>query len=273
MTPEERQHALDVARDAAQTSGELLAGYLGRLDEARFVRKSSVLDLQTEADLASERHLVGVLREAFPEYAIEAEEEVRDALDDRPRWFRDPLDGTSNFVHGIPLFAVSLGLLVGNRPEVAVVHLPVLRETYVATRAGGAFLESERGRQPLQVSDKAALGEAVLGTGFPYRRWELEDNNLANFERLFAVARGLRRTGSAATDLAFTAAGRLDGFWELHLGPHDLAAGVLLVREAGGIVTDPAGGDDWLRTGHVVAAGPGLHAELLERVHAGRNPA
>lgn len=266
LTDAEREEARRVVRAAALEAGELLLGYLGRLDPALLARKSSRRDLQTEADLASERLLVERLRAAFPGHAIEAEEEVRDAADDRPRWFLDPLDGTVNFVHGIPFFAVSAGLLVGGIPEVAVVHLPVLRETFHAVRGGGAFLEDA----PIRVSDQSELAESILVTGFPYRRNELPDNNLDNFVAFFPDVRGLRRTGSAATDLAYTAAGRFDGFWELHLGPHDMAAGALLVREAGGIVTDADGGDAWLRRGHVVAAGAGLHERIRSRIrHAG----
>jgi myo-inositol-1(or 4)-monophosphatase len=237
--------------------------------QAAQVRSKGVRrDLVTEADLASERLLVGRLREAFPDHAIEAEEETRDertgrdADDPRPRWFLDPLDGTINFVHEIPCFAVSMGLYLRGQPQVAVVHAPRLAETFTALRGEGAFLNGRR----LRVSQASELGEAILGTGFPYRRGELEHDNLANFGRFFHHVRGLRRLGSAALDLAYVAAGRLDGFWELHLAPHDVAAGALLVREAGGLVTDADGGQDWLRGGHLVAAGPSLISAVRERV-------
>jgi len=205
------------------------------------------------------------LRAAFPDHAIEAEEEVRDAregADGRPRWFVDPLDGTTNYVHRLPFFAVSMGLWVDDVPEVALVHAPCLGETFSAVRGGGAFLNDE----PIHVSRTSALGEAILATGFPYRRGELEHSNLENFGRFFQDVRGLRRMGAASVDLAYVAAGRIDGFWELHLSPHDVAAGALLVREAGGIVTDADGGGDWLRGGHIVAAGPALHETIRERV-------
>ncbi len=264
MNAGERNAAHDVMVAAAREAGEVLRGYLGQLDAARIGRKSSMRDLQTEADLASERLLVERVRNAFPAHAIEAEEETRDAdVDpDQPRWFLDPLDGTNNFVHGIPMFAVSAGLIVAGVPEVAVVHVPMLDETFHATRDGGAYLGTTR----LAVSPKESIGEAILATGFPYRRGELEHDNLANFQAFFYEARGLRRMGSAAIDLAYTAAGRFDGFWELHLAPHDVAAGALLVREAGGIVTDAGGGDDWLRGGSVVAAGPGLHERIRSKL-------
>jgi myo-inositol-1(or 4)-monophosphatase len=259
----DREHALGVALEAAREAGALLLEALGRLDPARIGRKSAARDLVTEADLASERAIVARLRAAFPDHAIEAEEEVRDRAGDAPRWFLDPLDGTVNFVHRLPCFAVSLALYRDGEPEVAVVHAPRLAETFHALRGGGAFLATGSGPpEPLAVSRASELGEAILATGFPYRRHELVPNNLENFARLFARVRDLRRMGSAALDLAYTAAGRFDGFWELYLAPHDVAAGALLVREAGGIVRDVAGGEDWLRGQSLVAAGPGLFERL-----------
>ncbi|MFT5049710.1 MAG: myo-inositol-1(or 4)-monophosphatase [Chlamydiales bacterium] len=254
--------ALATASAAARRSGEILMDHLGQLDPAAIGTKSSVRDLVTAADVASERALVATLREAFPGHAIEAEEEVSDAPDGRPRWFLDPLDGTVNFVHRLPCFGVSIGLFVGAKPVVAVVHLPCLGQTFTATAGGGAH---ENGA-PISVSDVGELSSAILATGFPYRRGELEHSNLENFGRFFYDVRGMRRMGSAAMDLAYVASGRLDGFWELHLSPYDVAAGALLVREAGGVVTDGDGGDDWLRGGHIVAAGRGLHGAMRQRI-------
>jgi len=256
--------ALEVALGAARDAGEILMGFLGRLDRERIQSKSAARDLVTEADVASERLLVARLRAAFPDHAIEAEEEVHDGGDANvgPRWFLDPLDGTINFVHSLPCFCVSMGLFVDGEPAVAVVHAPRLDETFHAVRGGGAFLNGER----LAVSDTTELGDAILATGFPYRRGELENDNLENFGRVFYDVRGLRRMGSAAIDLAYTAAGRFDGYWELHLSPHDVAAGALLVREAGGRVTDLDGGEDWLRGGHIAAAGTALHTEICARI-------
>jgi myo-inositol-1(or 4)-monophosphatase len=254
----------DVAVGAALEAGEILMQHFGRLAPADISSKSIERDLVTAADVAAERALVARLRAEFPQHAIEAEEETHDAAreGDDLRWFLDPLDGTLNFVHRLPAFAVSMGLYRGREPLVAVVHAPRLAETFVATRGGGAFLNGER----LHVSRATSLGDAILATGFPYRRGHLEHDNLANFGRFFYDVRGLRRMGSAAVDLAYTAAGRFDGFWELHLQPHDVAAGALLVREAGGVITDCDGGDDWLRAGHIVAAPPALHELIRSRV-------
>lgn len=262
LSAAERTQALAVARAAAVAAGEIQLAALGRLDRATVRTKSARRDLVTEVDLASERCLVEHLRAAFPDHDIESEEEVRDAPSDRPRWFLDPLDGTVNFVHGLPFFAVSMGLWLDGVPEVAVVHLPRLGETFHAVHGGGAWLGTER----LAVSRCEVLADAIVATGFPYRRAELEPNNLANWDALFLQVRDLRRMGSAAIDLAYTAAGRVDAYWELWLAPHDVAAGGLLVREAGGLVTDLAGGEDWLRGGRVLAGGAPLHAALRERL-------
>lgn len=255
---------LEVAVAAARDAGEVLLEHLGHLREDQVGSKSAARDLVTAADVASERLLTTRLREAFPDHAIEAEEETRDAPGGpgELRWLIDPLDGTNNFVHQLPCFAVSMGLYRGGEPLVGVVHLPRLGETFTATAGGGAFLDG----RAIRVSRATGLSEAILATGFPYRRGELEHDNLANFGRFFYDVRGLRRMGSAAIDLAYTAAGRFDGFWELHLTPYDVAGGALLVLEAGGVVTDADGGQDWLRSGHIVAAGPGLHGTVRERV-------
>ena len=256
------ERALEVARAAALEAGELLMGHFGRLASGEITSKEVARDLVTAADVASERLLVDRLRSAFGDHEIEAEEEVRDADDGSPRWYLDPLDGTINFVHRLPVFAVSMGLYSGRTPLVGVVHAPRLGETFWARAGHGAYLNGER----VRVSSTETLSEAILATGFPYRRGELEHDNLANFSAFFHDTRGMRRMGSAAIDLAYTAAGRFDGYWELHLGTHDVAGGACLVREAGGVVIDPDGGDDWLASGAVVAAGPGLVEAIRERV-------
>ncbi len=256
------REALELAESVAREAGDILLEYLGRLGSADIRSKSVSRDLVTAADVASERHIVQRIRERFPSHAIEAEEEVHELGSEGPRWIIDPLDGTVNFVHSIPCFCVSIALYIGNQPLAAVVHAPVLRETFCAALGGGARLN---GRE-LSVTGTTSLGDALLATGFPYRRNELANNNLANFIELSPDVRGMRRLGSAALDLAYTAAGRLDGFWELHLSAHDVAAGALLVREAGGVVTDFDGGEDWLYGGHILAAGPSLQTVLRSRV-------
>ena len=256
-----------VAIEAAKAAGQILMRSYEALESGDVDRKSSRRDLVSKADVAAEREIVAHLRKYLPSHAIEAEEEVQDAPeDDRPRWFVDPLDGTVNFIQGLPLFCVSMGLYVGNEPQVAVVHAPKLGETYFAVRGQGAFMEHGHGRREMRVSGKDQLSESILATGFPYRREEWKPNNLENFSAFYLDVRGLRRTGSAALDLSWVAAGRLDGYWELYLSPHDVAGGALLVREAGGVVTDTEGGEKWLRRGDVIACSPGLHSAIQTRV-------
>jgi myo-inositol-1(or 4)-monophosphatase len=259
------QAVLAFAVDTALAAGEVLVAH-----DAPFPRPprlKGAIDPVTDADLASERLIVERLRARFPSHAICAEEEVRDAASPGPTWYVDPLDGTVNFSQAHPFFAVSIACYDGPVPVAAVVHAPRLRETFAAAAGCGATLNG----QLLGVSAKAALLESVLATGFAYRRRELADNNVAHFADMVLRVRGLRRCGSAALDLAYVAAGRLDGYWEPHLSPWDVAAGALLVREAGGVVTDMRGGDDWLHGRSAVACGPALHASILA-VLAGREP-
>ena len=262
------------ALESASVAGDLQLASLEQLAATDVATKSSARDLVSRVDVASEQAIVERLRAAAPGYEIEAEEEVEDARTGAPRWFVDPLDGTVNYVHGIPLFSVSIALYAPAeedappRPLLGVVHAPRLGETFVAARGRGAWLVGPGPAPPRRLSVRTpdGLGEAVVATGFPYRRGELANPNLENFGRVFFDVRGVRRLGSAALDLAFVAAGRLDGFWELHLSPFDVAAGAAIVLEAGGVVTDLDGGDDWLRGGHI-AAGPGpVVSALRERV-------
>lgn len=261
-SPAALRELLAVASAAAREAGSILLRARGEVERVAATSKSSARDLVTAADVASEKAIVARLRAACPDHAIEAEEETRDAHDERPRWFVDPLDGTVNYVHGLPLYCVSIALWHGGVPLVGVVHAPSLGETWEAARGLGAW----RDGMPVRCSSTADLGEAVVATGFPYRRQELPNPNVGNFNRFVLDVRGIRRCGSAALDLAWTAGGRFDAYWELHLSPHDIAAGGLLVLEAGGTVTDARGGAGWLRSGHIVAANPRLHPAVLARV-------
>jgi myo-inositol-1(or 4)-monophosphatase len=269
-TAQERLRLAQRALEHAEAAGQLLAGYAERLGRLESRSKSAPRDLVTQADLDSERLLVERLRADFPEHAIEAEETVQDpAQEGRLRWFVDPLDGTVNLVHGLPFFCVSMGLYRGATPLCAARCAPLLGESFYAAAGAGAYLRRAGGEpHRLRVSGASSLSECVLATGFPYRRNELPNNNLGNFARLFYEVRGMRRMGSAALDLCYVAAGRLDAFWELHLSPHDVAAGALLVLEAGGVVSDLGGGGDWLRGGQIVAGPAALTALIRARVSA-----
>lgn len=252
---------LAFAVETARSAGDVILRHDAPVPRAAPELKGT-RDPVTAADLASERHIVERIRSTWPHTAIFAEEETRDAIVGGLTWYVDPIDGTVNFSQAHPFFAVSIALYEGPVPLVGVVHAPRLSETFAAGRGLGTTLNGE----PVRVSDKHALIDAVLATGFAYRRHELADSNVGHFNDFILDVRGLRRCGSAALDLAYTAAGRLDGYWEPHLNPFDVAAGALLVLEAGGVVSDMAGGDGWL-TGGSIAAGPAaMHALILERL-------
>jgi myo-inositol-1(or 4)-monophosphatase len=259
---------IDFVEDVARGAGRVLLEHFERLDARSFRTKSSYRDLVTAADMDSERYIIGRLRERYPAHAIHAEETLQERSETGPCWFVDPLDGTINFIHSLPCFGVSIALYEGPEPRLGVVYLPRLGELFRAESGGGCWKDGER----VSVSRRESLRDAVVGTGFHYQRATLHHNNLANFNRVFGVAAGLRRMGAASMDLAYTACGRLDAFWELHLAPHDVAAGALLIREAGGVVTDAFGGEDWLFGKSIVCGPRSLHAELRALVEFGPEP-
>jgi myo-inositol-1(or 4)-monophosphatase len=245
---------LAVADRAARAGGDIVRRYFGRLEE---VRQKSPGDWVSEADVASELEIREMLtrESSLPVFGEEAGGDDFDT-----GWLVDPLDGTSNFVHGFDAVGVSIGLIENGVPVVGVVHAPLLDRTYCGARGVGAFRDERR----LRVADRAPA-QAIVATGFPFRHKDL----LGVYEPAFAAAlrtfEDLRRAGSASLDLCWTAEGVFDGYFELALGPWDVAAGGIIVREAGGVVTDWAGDDrDWLRTGNVLAAPPGVHEVLAE---------
>lgn len=221
----------------AREAGELLRRGYGQAKEIS--AKNYAIDLVTQYDTQAEALIVGRLRDAFPHDAILGEEGgAQNASDGERIWFVDPLDGTINFAHGFPYFAVSIALYEGQRPLVAVIYDPLRDECFHAAAGEGAFL-SQAGEAPqrLRVSDSSELLSSLLATGFPYDRHESDHDNLAQFGALLKRAQGIRRAGAAALDVAYVAAGRLDGYWEYKLGSWDIAAAVLLVQEAGGQIS------------------------------------
>ncbi|RNC73149.1 MAG: inositol monophosphatase [Desulfuromonadales bacterium] len=217
------------------------------------------IDLVTEVDGACEELIVAIIREAFPEHDILAEEKVREIGTSRYRWIIDPLDGTTNYAHGFPWFCVSIALEIDGEVRVGAIYHPVMDEMFSAVKGEGAFVNSRR----IGVSRREPLKQCLLATGFPYDRTRDNENNFAHFFNFQFAARAVRRAGAAALDLAYVAAGRLDGYWELKLKPWDVAAGQLLVTEAGGRVTNHAG-EPYSVYDHRVLASNGLvHAEML----------
>lgn len=251
-----------LAVEAAQAGARALEPFLR--DRAELdVETKAANDFVTRADLASERAVAELIQRRRPDHRILGEEEGTERIGGAvPLWIVDPLDGTTNFIRGFPMYAVSVACTVEARPVASAVIDVARGELFSAHRGGGAFC----GERPLRVSGRAGLAGGLIATGFPFRRRQRTDSFLAAFRAVFAQVADVRRAGSAALDLASVAAGRLDGFWEEGLGPWDIAAGALLVQEAGGVVTDFSGADDHLASGAVVAAGPGLHGPLRELV-------
>jgi myo-inositol-1(or 4)-monophosphatase len=256
-----------VALDACLAGGEVIANAFGRPQSTQ--HKGSI-DLVTETDRNSEAVIVDTLRSTFPEDSVLAEEGGAQAGDPARRWIIDPLDGTTNFAHGYPMCCVSIALEVDGRIVVGTIHDPIRGETFWAVRDGGAWL----GDQRLQISRQTDLTRALLITGFAYDRQTNPDNNLAEFAAFVRRAQGVRRDGSAALNLAYTAAGRFDGFWEQGLQPWDVAAGALLIEEAGGRVTDYEGRPHRLDSRSIAAGGPLLEVlrEVILQVREGLSP-
>ncbi|HSH28583.1 MAG TPA: inositol-1-monophosphatase, partial [Thiohalobacter sp.] len=243
---------LNIATRAARAAGDIIVRYIDRLDEINVASKERN-DYVSEVDRRAEDAIIRILRRAYPDHGILAEESGTQAgSNDDYQWIIDPLDGTTNFLHGFPQFAVSIALAHKGRLEQGVVYDPLRQELFTASRGSGAQLNNRR----LRVAQRKGLEGALLGTGFPFKTHEHLEPYLDMFRDLLLETSGIRRPGSAALDLAYVAAGRLDGFWELKLNPWDLAAGVLLIQEAGGIVGDFTGGHKFMQSGNVVAGNP-----------------
>ncbi len=254
----------DVLRTAitiAHEAGEIIRRAFPRSVLSSIHYKGDVNPV-TETDLEAERRIVERLRAAFPDHRIFAEESGGDAWQSPgpPIWLIDPLDGTNNFAHGFPHVAVSLALVADGEPVVGVIYDPLRDETFAAVAGSGAALNGE----PIHVSTVADLSEAFLATGFPYDRRTATDNNVERMGRFVRRSLGVRRAGAATLDLAYVACGRLDGFWEIRLAPWDVAAGILLVREAGGRATDFDGTPHCLSGAAIVASNGLIHDQMLE---------
>ncbi|MBD2465450.1 inositol monophosphatase [Oscillatoria sp. FACHB-1407] len=257
LSPDHLHPFLDIATEAALTGGAILQSYWGKLDN--IIEKGRPGDLVTEADKAAEHAILTVIKRHFPGHAILAEESGRSGdATATYLWAIDPLDGTTNFAHQYPFYAVSIGLLIEGIPQVGVVYNPSLQELFRAAKGLGAT----RNRQPIRVSTTSELSKSLLVTGFAYDRRETSDNNYAEFCHLTHLTQGVRRGGSASMDLAYVACGRLDGYWERGLSPWDMAAGVVLVEEAGGVVTAYDNSPFVLQSGRILATNGHIHTAL-----------
>lgn len=250
---------LAIAQYAARRGAEVLLRYWENLgkDDADLKARN---DWVSAADRESEQAIVDAIREHRPDDAFLGEESgMTEGAHASRVWIIDPLDGTSNYLQHFPIWCVSIGLRESGHTTTAVIYEPLRDLFFTATKGGGAFRNDER----MHVSNHEQVEGSFLATGFPFRAQEYVERYVAIFSDVIRVSKGVRRAGSAALDLAYTAAGVFDGFFEMHLAPWDVAAGALLVTEAGGVVTDFSGGQRWLDRGNIVGATPKVHEELM----------
>ncbi len=251
----------ELGREVAREAGKFL---LEHFRTALNISYKGTVNLVTEVDIAAEELMVARIRKAFPTHSIQAEENYKDGRGGAFKWVIDPLDGTTNYAHGYPIFAVSIGLEISGNMEWGAVFDPIRDELFTARRGWGARCND----LPLHVSKTESLLASLLATGFPYDVQTSERNNLANFCAFARCSQGIRRGGSAALDLSYVAAGRFDGFWELKLNPWDCAAGYLLVIEAGGTITNFSGQSTSIYDGEIVASNGRIHQEMLTTLQA-----
>lgn len=258
---------LNIAVKAARRAGSVINRASFDLDKLTIEQKAQN-DFVSEVDRIAEQAIIQVLKEAYPQHSILAEESglTESKSQSDHQWIIDPLDGTTNFLHGFPQYCVSIALAVKGVVQHGVIFDPVRNDLFTTSKGAGAFLNDRR----IRVSRTLALKDALLGTGFPYKEFAQFDRYLAMFKDLTQKSAGIRRPGAAALDLAYVACGRYDGFWEMGLNPWDVAAGGLLVQEAGGLVADFKGEANWLNDGTIVCGTPKVFAPMLAVVQAHR---
>jgi len=257
---------LNIAVRAARAAGNQILRYANRVDTLTISKKQHN-DFVSEVDRLAEQEIIRIIRKAYPNHAILAEESGEQlgkakAGNEECIWIIDPLDGTTNFLHGFPQYAVSVALQRNGELDQGVIYDPLRNELFTASRGAGALLNDRR----IRVTGREGLEGALLGTGFPFRNVECLNAYLAMFQDLLPSSAGIRRAGAAALDLAYVAAGRLDGFWEIGLRKWDMAAGALMIQEAGGVVSDFSGGKNFMETGNVVAGTLKLHPKIVKAI-------
>jgi len=249
---------LNIAVRAARKAGSIInrAALAGGLN----VRSKRAKDYVTQVDHAAEEAIIDIVRKAYPEHGFLAEESGASRPDAEYVWIIDPIDGTTNFIHGFPQYCTSIGIRQRGALAHAVVYDPLANELFTASKGRGAFLNDRR----IRVTPLTKLGEALVGTGFPFKELDRLDLYMRQLHKMMQTCSGVRRAGAAALDLAYVACGRLDAFWELGLSPWDMAAGALLIQEAGGLVGDLEGDQTYMESGDIVAATPKVFPTLLE---------
>lgn len=259
---------LNTAVKAARKAGNIISRASRDIDLIKVETKRRN-DFVTEVDRASENAIIEVLREAYPNHAILAEESgASKGSQGDYVWIIDPLDGTTNFIHGMPHYCISIGLQHKGVMQQGVIFDPIKNELFTATRGAGAYLNDKR----IRVSSRDKMADALIGTGFPFRDTSFLDRYMAIFQAMTMNCTGIRRPGAAALDLAYVAAGRFDAFWEIGLAPWDVAAGSLLVLEAGGLIGNLKGEGDYMETGEVAAGNPKVFAQMLAVLAASGTP-
>ncbi len=251
---------LTIAVRAARNAGDLIRRSSDNINQLS-VNEKTKNDFTSEVDWKAEQEIIKVLRASFPDHAILAEESGEKIGNDYV-WIIDPIDGTTNFLHGFPHYCVSIALKNKNKLEIGVVYDPLRDELFTAERGGGAMLNNRK----IRVTRPTSLNGALLGTGFPFKFQQHLDAYLSMFRALTLDTAGIRRAGSAALDLAYVAAGRMDGYWEIGLKPWDMAAGILLVQEAGGAITDFSFKDQFMQSGNVIAGSPKMHQLMYQAI-------
>jgi myo-inositol-1(or 4)-monophosphatase len=252
---------LETAVFAARSAGQIILDNLGRLSKDD-VSLKQVSDFVTRVDKESEACIIRIIRERYPAHHVLAEESVKETGREGYRWIIDPLDGTTNFIHRYPVFCVSIALEYKSKIVAGVIFDPLRKDLFFAEKGKGAFLNE----QPITVSTITTCPNSLITTGFPFRMKEFIDPYLKLFKNVLFKVSDLRRAGSAALDLAYLAAGRCEGFFEIGLSPWDIAAGSLIIEEAGGVITDFGRGNEYLSTGNIVAGNRAIHAELMKEV-------
>lgn len=250
---------LNVATKAAREAGKIINRASQDVGSLK-IQTKDYNDFVSEVDRSAEEAIINILKEAYPTHGFYGEESGKTNVDAESIWIIDPLDGTTNFLHNFPCYCVSIALQERGVLTQAVIYDPVHNDLFTATKGRGAFLNDKR----IRVTNRSKLQDSLISTGFPFKDFSYLDTYLEIFKDMAKKTSGLRRPGSAALDLAYVAAGYTDGFFEINLSPWDIAAGALLVQEAGGIVGDFEGNESWLRTGNIVAGNPKVFGQMLQ---------
>ncbi len=250
---------IETAKEAALTAGDILLENFRKVSKNE-IRKKARNDFLSYVDETSEKKIISIIKQTFPQHSILAEETGKSENESDYQWIIDPLDGTTNYLAGIPIFAVSIGLRYKDELILGVINDPVHKELFWAEKGKGAFINDKK----INVNSAKTLEESLLATGFPFKVKHLLPEYIKAWQNTFLPSIGMRRMGAAAIDLAYVAAGRFDGFWEIGLSPWDVAAGAVIIREAGGAVSDFWNNDRFLNIGYIVADNGNIHKELLD---------